>query len=235
MQHILRREQISKHLALRWSTLLSNKELAAQIPDTYKLLTESFLSYTYNAKWRHYHTYLHLERMFEEFDKQRGKLKHPECVEFAIFLHDMIHVPGAKNNHIKNARVARAWLRAMSADALTVRRVARLITVATKHPQSPKQRLTSDEKYMSDFILYDFSLSYDAVLGQSRDMRREFVNFTDEEFKSIHSDYIMTMMRDHTYHTKYYSHYDVYTKENMRRLLQNMDQVVCARPTDKRS
>jgi predicted metal-dependent HD superfamily phosphohydrolase len=172
--------------------------------------------------------------MFTEFDKVRAKLQHPELVEFAIFLHDIIYVIGRKDNELKSAKVAKEWLRIMGADALTIRRVVRLITVATKHPKSPKARLTSDEKYMSDFDLYGFSLSWDTVLGQTRDVRREFSKFSDDDFRKGNGDFIMSMMRQPVYQTEHYKQYEKYAKDNMFMIMKNMDQVVMARPNDKR-
>jgi len=229
-----RLQNLTRTLKLRWIRLLTGGNLGFKASESFAHFSFEMLEKLYGAHWRRYHVLFHLDRMLTEFDKVRAKLKHPELVEFAIFLHDIIYVIGRKDNELKSAHVAKHWLMLMGADALTTCRVVRLITVATKHPKSPKARLTSDEKYMSDFDLYGFSLSWDAVLGQTRDVRREFSKFSDDDFRKGNGDFIMSMMRKPVYLTEHYKQYEAFAKENMRMILQNMDQVVIARPTDKR-
>ena len=234
MLYAERLEVVSKNIMKRWKKLLASKKLGSKTTDIFSALTASYLSKMYGEEWRRYHTFMHLDRMVTEFDTVRGKLTHPELVLFAIFLHDIIYVVGRKDNEIKSARVAKEWLRIMGADALTIRRVVRLITVATKHPKSPKARLTNDEKFMSDFDLYGFSLSWDTVLGQTRDVRREFAVFSDDEFRNGQAAFVSRLMNGRVYHTEHYRRYEVKAKENMLMILKNMSQVAIARPTDKR-
>jgi|GEM_PF-2784844 len=235
MQYAQRLEKISMRLVWRWDKLLSSKVFGQHLSDIFIASTASFLSKHYvEQEWRRYHTLFHLDRMLTEFDTVQDKLKHPELVEFAIFLHDVIYVIGQKDNELKSAHIAKHWLLQMGASALTIRRVVRLITVATTHPKSPKARLTNDEKYMSDFDLYGFSLSWDSVLGQARDVRREFSQFSDDEFRKGNGEFFMRMLQKRIYFTEHFAQYEVYARENILRLLKNMDQVVMARPNDKR-
>lgn len=236
MQYTHRLEQLAEKLAIRWKNLIMTKVLGQDIDGVSEsIFFAVFIGNMYKKNQRWYHNLFHLEQMLKEFDAVRDKLKQPECVEFAIFLHDIIYVIGRKDNETASGRIAEAILLRMGANVLKIYRVLRLITVATKHPKSPKVRLTSDEKYMSDLDLYGFSLSYDAVLGQSCDVRREFSEFSDEEFRKGQGNFLSQMLTRRIYLTDHFSQYELAARENIRRVLQNMDQVVCARPTDKRS
>lgn len=236
MNYIQRLEEISVKLTHRWDRFLSSNALEPYMTDTLSDATENLLS-TNGPEikgCRPGHALFHLQMMFEEFDKIQHKLQHPKLVEFAIFLHNIVNVVGRKDNKLKSAHVAKYVLMMMGTSAFSIRRVVRLISVGTKHTRSPKARLTNDEKYISDLDLYGFSLSYDAVLGQSRDVRREFSKFSDKVFRKSHGDFLASMLARRIYLTDYFSQYEQAARENIQHVLQNMDQVVMARPTDKR-
>lgn len=70
------------------------------------ILKELFVNY--NADYRHYHNLSHLANMFEVARKCNIKLT--ECENYAIWFHDIVYIPGAKDNEIKSAEVAVEWL-----------------------------------------------------------------------------------------------------------------------------
>lgn len=227
--------ELIAELGPRWKKLLKSGTFGAK-PDEYLCtLHYTMLVGKYTEGWRRYHTLFHIKRTLDEFDKVRDKIKNPSLVEFAIFLHDLIYRPGAKDNETQSAAVAKGWLLFMGADQKTVRRVVRLISVATRHPKSAKARLSSDEKFMSDLDLYGFSLSWDSVLGSSMDVRREFSSYSDEEFRKGHDKFIMNLMHHRIYLTEhYYSLYEKNARRNMSLILKNIFQIVGVRSTNPR-
>lgn len=228
-------EEAAGDLRVRWILLLTSGTLGVKADEIFAHLTFNILVTHYGASWRRYHTLFHIKRMLDELDKIYIKLKHPAHVEFAIFLHDIIYVVGARDNEVNSAAVAKAFLILMGVRVKIVRRIVRLITIGTTHPKALRAKLSNDEKYMSDLDLYGFSLSWDAVLGQSRDVRREFSTFGNDAFRKGNSAFTTSLLQGRIYLTEhFYTRYEECARENMRMILKNMDQVVGARPTDKR-
>lgn len=235
MQYAQHLEEVVLKLRARWDKLLLRRALGPHLSDVFITSTGDFLSkYYVEQEWRRYTTFFHLERMLEEFDKVKDQLKHPEQVEFALFLYKSGYRTDVKYSERRSVVIARRWLMLMGASEYTKRKIKKLILVSNKHPKMEKARLSIDEKYMSDFDLYDFSLSWDRMLGQSRDIRREFAHVSDEEFRKMYGRYIMKMMGNRIYHSTYYSAFEANAKENMLTVLKNMNQIALARPTDKR-
>lgn len=224
-----------EELGQRWAKLTKNGRFAPTLDNYLRTFHFAMLVEKYTEGWRRYHTFFHIKCMLDELDTVRDKIKNPEFVEFAIFLHDLIYRPGAKDNEAQSAAVAKGWLLFMGADKKTVRSVVRLISVATRHPKSTKARLSNDEKFMSDLDLYGFSLSWDTVLGSSMDVRREFSSYSDEEFRKGHAAFIMDLAHHRIYLTEHYhERYEKIARKNMKLLLKNIFQAVGAHLTDPR-
>lgn len=62
----------------------------------------------YNAPYRHYHNLSHIAYMFEMANKCHVALS--ECEVYAIWFHDIVFVPGGKDNEVESARYAVEWL-----------------------------------------------------------------------------------------------------------------------------
>ena len=48
------------------------------------------ISEHYNHPDRYYHNFSHLSAMMERFDRCQAEIKEPDCLQFAIFYHDII-------------------------------------------------------------------------------------------------------------------------------------------------
>ncbi|AXF23554.1 hypothetical protein CUJ89_24395 [Burkholderia pyrrocinia] len=57
----------------------------------------------YTEPARHYHTLAHVRRCLRHLDLARGSIPEPDAVELALWFHDVIFVPGAKNNEQSSA------------------------------------------------------------------------------------------------------------------------------------
>jgi predicted metal-dependent HD superfamily phosphohydrolase len=90
----------------------------------------------YAEPHRYYHNLDHILKMLNEFDRAWVLCTHPNGVEFAIWFHDAIYNPKAKDNEELSAELAVATLREAQVEAPFRERVRDLI-LATKHTAAP--------------------------------------------------------------------------------------------------
>lgn len=107
------------------------------------------LASRYAESHRHYHTAQHIDECLAHFDGAHTSCEHPLEVELALWFHDAIYEPRAKDNEEKSADWAVRVMQesALSQDAQT--RVRALI-MKTCHHALPE---TTDEQVLVDIDL----------------------------------------------------------------------------------
>jgi predicted metal-dependent HD superfamily phosphohydrolase len=116
------------------------------------------LAQCYGEPLRQYHTLRHVRRCLRYFDLARSGIPHPDRVELALWCHDVIYVPGARDNEQRSAD----WFGRWAGDRIAMRdRICEAI-LATRHTGVPNDL---DERYTCDIDL--------AVLGAARSRFRE--------------------------------------------------------------
>ena len=77
----------------------------------------------YAEPQRHYHTAQHIGECLAQLDAVAAHLQDAPLVELAIWLHDLVYDPPAKDNEARSAELAQQWL----AGALAPERLQRLV------------------------------------------------------------------------------------------------------------
>lgn len=67
------------------------------------------LARCYGEPTRHYHTLRHVRRCLRDFDWARDAIPETDAVELALWCHDVIYVPGARDNERRSAEWFRQW------------------------------------------------------------------------------------------------------------------------------
>ncbi|WP_354686569.1 hypothetical protein [Cupriavidus necator] len=97
----------------------------------------------YGEPTRHYHTLDHVRRCLGDLDWAHSEIPDTDAVELALWCHDVIYVPGARDNEQRSAD----WIRHWSGGAIAAtERVAALILETTHAdvPASLAGRFTAD-------------------------------------------------------------------------------------------
>jgi len=116
------------------------------------------LARCYEEPVRHYHTLRHVRRCLRDFDLARNVIAQPDLVELALWCHDVIYVPGARDNEQRSAD----WFRRWAGNRIVIcERICEVI-LATTHSCVPDDL---DERFACDIDL--------AVLGAARARFRE--------------------------------------------------------------
>jgi predicted metal-dependent HD superfamily phosphohydrolase len=114
----------------------------------------ALLSARYAEPQRAYHTLRHVAHCLDEFDPARGHARDPLVVEMALWYHDAIYDPKAKDNEARSAALAAEVAARMGLSAARTLRVADLIRVSTHTGLAPDP----DAQLFADVDL--------AILGQ---------------------------------------------------------------------
>lgn len=132
----------------------------------------------YSEAGRAYHNLAHIAHCLDELRGYPERLAEIAAVEFALWFHDAVYDPRAKDNEERSAGLAREAAATAGLTAEFSNHMADLI-LATKHASTPD---TEDAK-----LLVDLDLS---ILGQpeavfnryEREIRREYAWVPEEDF-----------------------------------------------------
>ena len=128
------------------------------------------LSDGYNAEYRHYHNLAHLANMFEM--AHRCNIKLTECENYAIWFHDIVYVPGAKDNEVLSADFAVEWLSKNSKLCNTEIEVVKHIILDTQNHQDT----SGFSSNVIDLDLIDLC-DADKCKINSKKIRREYLGY----------------------------------------------------------
>lgn len=149
----------------RWLALWSRLGAQTNGLDVFQQLAAAYAEPT-----RYYHTAAHIGDCLAQLDWARDLATRPDEVEAALWFHDAVYVPGARDNEDRSARVATSSLSAAAVPPEVADRVAAMI-LATMHldpPQDPDEQL-----------LCDVDLS---ILGRERTEFEEFERRIRQEY-----------------------------------------------------
>ena len=120
--------------AQRWQALCD----ALAVPPTHAARQRfADLQAAYAEPQRHYHTGQHIGECLAQLDAVAAHLQDAPLVELAIWLHDLVYDPPAKDNEARSADLAQQWL----AGALAPNRLQRLadwINATRLHEAAPQ-------------------------------------------------------------------------------------------------
>jgi predicted metal-dependent HD superfamily phosphohydrolase len=124
----------------------------------------------YAERHRHYHTAAHIQEALDLLDETAERPEHPDEVEFAIWLHDVVYAPRRADNEERSAALAVRWLRECRIEVEAIDRVCALI-LATRHTDPPG---TNDEALVQDVDLGILGASPERYEEYEEQIRREY-------------------------------------------------------------
>lgn len=131
----------------------------------------------YAEPQRHYHSFNHIRRCLDEFDPASDLVENPDTVEMALWFHDAIYVPGAKDNELRSVKLFRQCA-AGCAKPMFARRVSDLI-MATTHIDIPGQ---ADARLITDIDLCSFGLPWEQFAWDGQQIRAECPQTSDQKY-----------------------------------------------------
>jgi predicted metal-dependent HD superfamily phosphohydrolase len=161
-----------------WAQLLGSYGVApADAYPTFDRLVAAYLQ-----PHRHYHTLEHLSEMFRVVGRLSGLCRDPRAVRLAVWFHDAVYDPRAKDNEERSAALATDWLGRLGLAGETAGRVADLVR-ATAH-LSAEAVTDRDDDVLLDADLAIFGASEERYLRYAADVRREYAFVPEDAYRA---------------------------------------------------
>lgn len=194
-----------------WADIGGSADFAANVYD--------LLEGLYAEPLRRYHRFEHIAHCLHELDGMPGGDAGRPALEMAIWFHDAIHVPGARDNEQRSAQLFAAHADALPTDL--VRQVVRLILVTT-HQSMPAD---SDEAAMVDIDLSAFGVRWESFVRDSRNVRDELAAVPDNQYYAAQTRFLASLLaRPRLYHTAhFFDRYEARARSNIRRLIDHIE------------
>ena len=177
------------------------------------------LSELYCEPHRHYHTLNHIRHCLREFDRAAALMADPNMVEMALWFHDAIYHPGARDNERRSADLFRQWTDGR-ADPVFQQRVDDLI-MATTHREPPGR---DDAGLVVDIDLSSFGLPWEIFERDGRLIRAEFAGVTDDQYYSGHLRFLRSLQdRPTVFSTEFFQQrYESVARENLAQIIADL-------------
>ena len=195
-----------------WARSLPGASVAAET--VYGRLIE-----LYGEPHRRYHTLNHIRHCLREFDRAAARMADPDAVEMALWFHDAIYQPGARDNERRSADLFRQWSGGR-ADPVFQQRVDDLI-MATTHREPPDR---GDAGFVVDIDLSSFGLPWEACERDGRLIRAEFAGVADDRYYPDHLRFLRALQGRSTFFcTEFFrQRYEPVARENLARIIADL-------------
>jgi predicted metal-dependent HD superfamily phosphohydrolase len=140
----------------------------------------ALLSARYAEPQRAYHTLRHVAHCLDEFEAVRGLARDPVTLEMALWYHDAIYDPKAKDNEERSAALAADVAARMGLSAARTLRVADLIRVSTHTGLAPDP----DAQLFADIDLAILGRPAEAFDEYERQVRIEYAWVPEPAFRA---------------------------------------------------
>lgn len=140
---------------------------------------------------RAYHNLNHIAECLGTLDSVKANLENADRVEFALWFHDCIYVPGRSDNEERSAQIAATCARALGQSAAWSSEVTSLI-MFTRHATPP---VDNDAKWIVDIdmsILATPAAQYEQYAAA---IRSEFAYATDAQFNAGRTAFVQGLLR----------------------------------------
>jgi predicted metal-dependent HD superfamily phosphohydrolase len=167
------------------------------------------------APGRHFHNLDHIRDCIVLVDEVAPLLGDADAVELALWFHDAVLEPGARDNERRSAALFLEL--ADRAEPALRRRVATLV-LATAHAD---RRMSGDRGYVVDIDLAGLGAPWDAFMHKGSLLRREASKQDDADYYRAQVAFLGRLLaRPRLYATDYFrANYEAQARSNLSRLL----------------
>ena len=174
------------------------------------------LAQGYSEPHRHYHDIGHLKHCLHGLGLAATVAHDPATLELAIWFHDLVYDPGAKDNEERSAEVFASLVGPYMAPE-RVDRIRKLI-MTTMHREQPEG---GDERFIADIDLSSFAKPWPQFLTDGDNLRAEEPDRSDEDFYAAKIRFYRSLLqRRRIFNTvPFQLRYEAHARENIERYL----------------
>lgn len=170
----------------------------------------------YSEKQRAYHTVQHLYECLVLFESIRPDLNDANAVELALWFHDVVYDPQAKDNELKSAELLEYYL-AQDLSVDIVEKIKRWIIATQKHEATDEL----DLQFLLDIDLAILAASPERFDEYEQQIQQEFA-WVDPDIYSIKRKQVLAhfYQTEPLYQTEYFQqNFEQRAKQNLKRIL----------------
>lgn len=173
----------------------------------------------YSEPVRAYHNLRHIAACLRAFDSASKEGMDATAVELAIWFHDVIYDPRAKDNEIQSAELFANLATQAAVEASLIATVKSLI-LATQHKALPQ---TPEEQLLADADLSILGADEDAFAEYERQIRQEYDWVPELEFCAGRAAVLgQFLRRKRIFHTRhFYQGLETVARENLSQAIRN--------------
>lgn len=182
-------------LAEQWLQLCDDLQLKMEFRDSYWQEIESH----YSGTERHYHNLWHIEELLKWMAVYENQILDKEVLQLSIWYHDIIYVPGRKDNEAQSAAFARLRLPNFNLSADRIEKCCQQIMATQSHQLLSED---ADLAYLLDFDLAILAKPWDDYQVYAQQIRQEFQAFPDPLYQAGRKQALQSFLaRPSIYHT----------------------------------
>ncbi|WP_332823661.1 HD domain-containing protein [Ramlibacter sp.] len=144
----------------------------------------------YSERHRSYHTLQHLRECLAHFEAASALARRPAEVEAALWFHDAVYDPKARDNEERSADWAARSILAADCDAGVAERVRALVLATDGHAASDD----ADTQFLLDVDLAILGAAPARFAEYERQVRAEYAHVPDAEFRSRRAQVLGTFL-----------------------------------------
>jgi len=171
----------------------------------------------YSETHRAYHNFEHIKNCLDEFSQVRHMLDCSGIAEFAIWYHDAVYDPRAKDNEEKSAELVYDTC-LLACLFMPFAQRAKKLVLATKHNILPR---TLDEAIIVDIDLSILGKSAEEFDEYDRSIRSEYSFVNEEQFRESRKTVLQGFLDRNTIYTTdfFRERYEEQARENLNRAI----------------
>lgn len=171
----------------------------------------------YSEKQRAYHTVQHLYECLSLMEAVQYELNDPYAVALALWFHDAVYDPKAKDNELKSVELfEQAMAQDLSSD--TLEKIKRWILATQKHALTDE----TDLQFLLDIDLAILAATPERFIQYEQQIQQEY-SWVDPEVYSIKRKQVLIhfYQSEPLYQTVYFQkNFELNAKDNLRRILE---------------
>lgn len=168
----------------------------------------------YSQAQRAYHTVAHIEDCLVHLDRVRQQVDRVDEIEIALWFHDAIYDPRARDNEAQSADWAGRCLQEFGINSAAIDRVVTMI-LATRHQQVPP---TCDCEWLLDIDLSILGRTPEQFAVYEDQIRQEYAWVPEDQYRSGRAAILSQFLnRPAIYCTRYFQSLEGQARANLER------------------
>ena len=212
-------EEIYESLEIRWQELVESCKVDQKVAE--QCFQE--ITVAYNEPHRYYHNLNHLEHMFRELEccKTDSGFNVSNEMLWAVWYHDIVYKPGAKNNEKRSAEIAKNSLLELGISKENTDRVFELI-MATKIHQCDSNDCEIQMFLDADMAILGSNKSTYSIYCET--VRKEHSSIPGFLFNKGRKKFLASVLKqDDIFLSNYFNNkYEKIARENIQEELSNL-------------